>query len=134
MNVRLLLGTEDIFTHFDELAKMKKLPAFEDLVTTARSLHHTYSTARARDHVIVDIGASSLWAQTIPTGSKWVPVEIEESSLLQTKKKVGKHQTKPKPVPPPCKGDFVLAQAMDFLRDGLNSRKIAFAVAEGDVG
>ncbi|KAF8172930.1 hypothetical protein K438DRAFT_1772364 [Mycena galopus ATCC 62051] len=131
---RLLLGTEDIFTHFDELAKMKRLPAFEDLVATARSLHRTYSTARARDHAIIDIGTSSLWAQTIPTGSKWVPVEIEESSLLQTKKKAGTRKAKPKPVPPPCKGDFVLAQAMDFLRDGLNSRKIAFAVAEGDVG
>ncbi|KAF8146206.1 hypothetical protein K438DRAFT_1781185 [Mycena galopus ATCC 62051] len=134
MIVRLLLGTEDIFTHFDELAKMKRLPAFEDLIATARSLHHTYSTARTRDHAIIDIGTSSLWAQTIPTGSKWVPVEIEKSSLLQTKKKAGKRKAKLKPVPPPCKEDFVLAQAMDFLRDGLNSRKIAFAVAEGDVG
>ncbi|KAJ7657605.1 hypothetical protein B0H14DRAFT_3078164 [Mycena olivaceomarginata] len=113
--------------------KDEKLPAFEDLVTTARSLHRTYSTARARDHAIVDIGASSLWAQTIPTGSKWVPVEIEESSLLQTKKKVGKRQTKPKPVPPPCKGDFVLAQAMDFLRDGLNSQKNCFCMHKGHI-
>ncbi|KAJ7846782.1 hypothetical protein B0H13DRAFT_1579800, partial [Mycena leptocephala] len=31
-------------------------------------------------------------------------------------------------------GDFVLAQAIDLIRDGMNSRKMATAVAEGDVG
>ncbi|KAJ6537322.1 hypothetical protein B0H10DRAFT_1631567, partial [Mycena sp. CBHHK59/15] len=31
-------------------------------------------------------------------------------------------------------GDFVLAQEIDFIRDTMNSRKLATAVAEGDIG
>ncbi|KAJ7805931.1 hypothetical protein B0H14DRAFT_2526395 [Mycena olivaceomarginata] len=134
---RLLLGTDDVFEYFDNRAKANQLPDFESLATVARTLYHTYSTARARDHAVVDTGSASAWAKAIPTGTTWVPVEIEDSSVDQstkTKRKPRKKPRKPKPVPPPCKGDFVLAQAIDFLRDALNSRKIAFAVAEGDVG
>ncbi|KAJ6599623.1 hypothetical protein B0H10DRAFT_2322822 [Mycena sp. CBHHK59/15] len=115
----LLLGTSDIITHFDMLAEANKLPDFEELVTTAKTLHRTFSAARARDHALFDIGAASAWAKTIPTGTPWVPMKGKKN---------------PKPVPRPCKGDFVLAQAMDFLRDSINSRKTAIAVAEGNVG
>ncbi|KAJ6529412.1 hypothetical protein DFH09DRAFT_934780 [Mycena vulgaris] len=130
----LLLGTSDILAHFTKLAESKKLPDFEELVLTAKKLHRTYSTARARDHAIFDTGTTSEWAKTIPTGSEWVPIDVEDSSLDQTKKKKSKGKKKERPIPPPCKGDFVLGQAIDFLRDGLNSRKATFAVAEGDVG
>ncbi|KAJ7131118.1 hypothetical protein C8R44DRAFT_829597 [Mycena epipterygia] len=116
------------------LAEEKRLPAFDDLVATAKKLHQTYSTARARDHAIYDTGSTSEWAKTIPTGSKWTPIDVEDSSLDQTKKKKSKGKKKAKPIPPPCKGDFVLGQAVDFFRDAINSRKIAFAVAEGNVG
>ncbi|KAJ7321064.1 hypothetical protein DFH08DRAFT_818878 [Mycena albidolilacea] len=47
---RLLLGVDNIFEHFDTLSSQKKLPDFEELVEIAKKLHHTYSTARARDH------------------------------------------------------------------------------------
>ncbi|KAJ6583252.1 hypothetical protein B0H10DRAFT_1890171, partial [Mycena sp. CBHHK59/15] len=134
----LLLGTSDIITHFDTLAEANKLPDFEELVTTAKTLHRTFSAARARDHALFDIGAASAWAKTIPTGTPWVPMKVEDSSLDDPQKKKAKRKGKgkknPKPVPRPCKGDFVLAQAMDFLRDGINSRKTAIAVAEGNVG
>ncbi|KAJ7609777.1 hypothetical protein DFH06DRAFT_1346255 [Mycena polygramma] len=132
----LLLGTDDIFSHFESLAKQKKLPELEDLVEMSKKLHRTYSTARGRDHAIHDTGATSAWAKTVPRGSAWVPIKVEDSSLdtAKKKKKSGAKKKKEKPVPPPCKGDFVLAQAIDFIRDGLNSRKMATAVAEGDVG
>ncbi|KAJ7789652.1 hypothetical protein B0H14DRAFT_3573085 [Mycena olivaceomarginata] len=124
---RLLLGTDDVFEYFDNRAKANQLPDFESLATVARTLYHTYSTARARDHAVVDTGSASAWAKAIPTGTT-----VDQST--KTKRKPRKKPRKPKPVPPSCKGDFVLAQAIDFLRDALNSRKIAFAVAEGDVG
>ncbi|KAJ7449486.1 hypothetical protein B0H11DRAFT_2161915 [Mycena galericulata] len=143
----LLLETDDIIAYFDKLAEGKELPDFEDnsnekpenypdfddLVATAKILHRTYSTAGARDHAIFDTGTTSAWAKTIPTGSPWVPMDVEDSSVDQKKKKKPSKK-KAKPVPPPCKGDFVLAQAIDFFRDAINSRKISFAVAEGNVG
>ncbi|KAJ7690965.1 hypothetical protein B0H17DRAFT_910637, partial [Mycena rosella] len=133
----LLLGTEDIFEYFDTLAIQKKLPDLEDLVDMAKKLHRTYSTARARDHAIYDIGMASTWAKTIPTGSPWVPIEVEQSSLDKSKKKKksnAKKKAKDMAAPPLCKGDFVLGQAMNFLRDGINSRKTSKAVATGSVG
>ncbi|KAJ6468897.1 hypothetical protein C8R45DRAFT_1078905 [Mycena sanguinolenta] len=135
----LLLGVDDIFEHFDVLSKQNKLPDLEELVTMSKKLHRTYSTARARDHAIHDIGSTTAWAQTVPTGTLWVPIPVEDSSLDTTAKKKKKKSSttkkkKDKPPAPPCKGDFVLAQAIDFIRDGINSRKLATAVAEGDVG
>ncbi|KAJ7104701.1 hypothetical protein C8R44DRAFT_542106, partial [Mycena epipterygia] len=133
----LLLGTADIFEHFDALSKQKQLPDLEDLVEMAKKLHRTYSTARARDHAIHDTGTTSEWAKTIPKGSLWVPIEVEDSSLDTSTKKKKKSTAKKKKqeTPPPrCKGDFVLGQAQDFIRDGMNSRKLATAVAEGNVG
>ncbi|KAJ7686992.1 hypothetical protein B0H17DRAFT_1160508 [Mycena rosella] len=123
---RLLLGTEDVFEHFAKLAEAKRLPAFDELVVTAQKLHQTYATARARDHAIFDTDDSH--------GSIWVPIDVEDSSLDQTKKKKSKGKKKEKSVPPRCTGDFVLAQCVDFLRDAINLRKVSFAVAEGDVG
>ncbi|KAJ7118583.1 hypothetical protein C8R43DRAFT_901373 [Mycena crocata] len=132
----LLLGTDDIFEYFDSLSTQKKLPNLDELLITAKTLHCTYSTARARDHAIYDTGTTSAWAKTIPKGSPWVPIDVEDSSLDKTKKKkkFSTKNKKEKATAPPCKGDFVLGQAFDFLRDGMNSRKIATAVAEGDVG
>ncbi|KAJ7083421.1 hypothetical protein C8R44DRAFT_722063 [Mycena epipterygia] len=123
----LILGAEDIFEHFDRLAKQKQLPDFEDLVEMAKKLHRTYSTERAHDHAIHDIGTTSEWAKTIPKGSPWVPIKKGSSA----KKKKNETPTIP---PSQCKGDFVLGQAQDFIRDGMNSRKMATAVAEGNVG
>ncbi|KAJ7687941.1 hypothetical protein B0H17DRAFT_898529, partial [Mycena rosella] len=130
----LLLGTDDIFGHFAGLAEAKKLPDIDSLVEIAKKLHHTYSTARAKDHAIFDIGTTSEWAKTVPTGTTWVPIVVEDSSLDTTKKKKSKRKKKDKPAPPPCTGDFVLGQAIDFFRDGLNSWEASFAVAEGNVG
>ncbi|KAJ6625297.1 hypothetical protein B0H10DRAFT_2161892 [Mycena sp. CBHHK59/15] len=133
----LLLGTNDIFEYFDSLSKQDKLPDLEELVEMAKKLHRTYSTARARDHAIHDTGTTTAWARTVPNGSAWVPIDVEDSSLdttQKTKKKSAGKKKKEKVPPPLCKGDFVLAQAIDFIRDGMNSRKMATAVAEGDVG
>ncbi|KAJ7354353.1 hypothetical protein DFH08DRAFT_773532 [Mycena albidolilacea] len=120
----LVLGTDDIFAYFKSLEHQKKLPTFEELSEMAKKLHRTYSTARARDHAIHDTGANSAWAKTVPAGSLWIP--RDKRSGCKSKKKNGSIA--------PSKGDFVLAQAIDFLRDGINSRKLATAVAEGDVG
>ncbi|KAJ7147592.1 hypothetical protein C8R43DRAFT_889597 [Mycena crocata] len=131
----LLLGTDDIFGYFERLSDEGKLPSIDELLETAKKLHRTYSTARARDHAIHDTGTMSVWSKTIPHGSTWVPIDIEDSSLDKVKKKKSSaKKKKEKAASTPCKGDFVLAQAFDFLRDGMNSRKIATAVAEGDVG
>jgi hypothetical protein len=88
-------------------------------------------------------GIASEWAQTVPTGSPWVPVEIEDSSLDTKKRKSSKKaadsttrkpkKPKTKPTPALRKGDFVLAQNIDFIRDGLNSRKLTTAIARGDI-
>lgn len=112
----------------------------------ARKLYRAYGTARGRDHAMYDTGTTSEWAQTVPMGSPWVPQEIEDSSLDTKKRKSSKkavpdsgkptkkpRKPKAKPIPKPCKGDFVLVQGFDFIRDGLNSRKITTAVAQGDI-
>ncbi|KAJ7717441.1 hypothetical protein B0H16DRAFT_1700968 [Mycena metata] len=132
----LMLGTTDIFAHFDTLAAAKQLPDLDVLTDIAKKLHRTYSSARAHDHAIHDTGSTTTWAKTIPRGSPWVPIEVEDSSLDAVKKKQTTTKRKGKEEQPktPCKGDFVLAQAIDFFRDALNSRKLATAVADGDVG
>ncbi|KAJ7785593.1 hypothetical protein B0H14DRAFT_3583865 [Mycena olivaceomarginata] len=91
----------------------------EELVEMAKKLHHTYSTARARDHAVHDTGSSTTWARTVAKGSLWVPIVVENSSLDTAAKKKRKSTTKKKKekaASPPCKG-------------GLST-----AVAEGDVG
>ncbi|KAJ7430967.1 hypothetical protein B0H11DRAFT_1763123 [Mycena galericulata] len=141
---RLAFKTGDIFTYFEGLGAAGTLPDIETLLPMARKLYRTYGTARGRDHAIYDTGSASEWAKTVPTGSPWVPQEIEKSSL-EAKKRTTKRKPaastarkprkqKEKPPPMPCKGDFVLAQEVDFIRDGLNSRKLATAVARGDIG
>ncbi|KAK6972305.1 hypothetical protein R3P38DRAFT_2812341 [Favolaschia claudopus] len=138
---RLSFKTDDIFAYFEGLAKSKKLPDIETLLPIARKLYRAYGTARGRDHAIYDTGHTSEWAQTVPSGSRWVAQEIENSSLDATKRKkktatsAAKKPRKPKEKPPPkpCLGDFVLAQNIDFIRDGLNSRKLTTAIARGDI-
>lgn len=106
----------------------------------ARKLYRAYGTARGRDQAMYYTGTTNEWAQTIPTGSPWIAQEVENSSLEKKKKTAPKptgqkpRKAKAKPTPKPCMGDFVLAQEIDFIRDGLNSRKIATAVARGDIG
>ncbi|KAJ7883570.1 hypothetical protein B0H13DRAFT_2235396 [Mycena leptocephala] len=142
---RIAFGTPDIFKYFEDLDKTGKLPDIETLLTMARKLYRAYGTARGRDHAMHDTGTSSEWAKTVPMGSPWIPQEIEISSLSTKKRKSKKKAADPiaskkprrpkaKPVPRPCKGDFVLAQDIDFIRDGLNSRKLTTAVARGDIG
>ncbi|KAJ6455537.1 hypothetical protein DFH09DRAFT_1255746 [Mycena vulgaris] len=140
---RLAFKTDDIFTYFDGLESTGNLPDFETLLPMARKLYRAYGTARGRDHAMYDTGTESEWAQTVPRGSSWVPSEIEHSSL-DTKKRKAKKKTaeqqakkprksKAKPAPKPCTGDFVFAQNVDFIRDGMNSRKLTTAVARGDI-
>ncbi|KAJ6503468.1 hypothetical protein C8R47DRAFT_968976 [Mycena vitilis] len=140
---RIAFKTNDIFEYFEGLVENKTLPDFETLLGMARKLYRAYGTARGRDHAIHDTGSTSEWAQTVPTGSAWIPRDIEESSLenkKSSKKKTANPTTrkarnpKAKPLAKPCKGDFVLAQNIDFIRDGLNSRKLTTAIARGDLG
>ncbi|KAJ6613371.1 hypothetical protein B0H10DRAFT_1791165, partial [Mycena sp. CBHHK59/15] len=126
----------DIFAYFADLAASKQLPDLEDLLVMARKLYRAYGTARGRDHALHDTGTTSEWAQTVPIGSPWVPAEVEDSSLEKkgkTKVLSAKKKTKTPKVKPVLEGDFVLAQEIDFIRDGLNSRKLAWAVADGDI-
>ncbi|KAJ7799418.1 hypothetical protein B0H13DRAFT_2391021 [Mycena leptocephala] len=125
---RIAFGTPDIFKYFEDLDKTGKLPDIETLLTwPANSTVHTVqlvvviTQCMTREHRI-------------------------EISSLSTKKRKSKKKVadpiaskkprkpKAKPVPKPCTGDFVLAQDMDFIRDGLNSRKLTTAVARGDIG
>lgn len=136
----LAFKTDDIFTYFEGLEAAGKLPDIETLLPMARKLYRAYGTARARDHAMHDTSTTSEWAKIVPTGSPWVPLEIEDSSLEKKKRKSTKkapksttRKTKPKPAPEPCKGDFVLAQEFDFIRDGINSRRLTTAVARGDI-
>ncbi|KAJ7688815.1 hypothetical protein B0H17DRAFT_1331988 [Mycena rosella] len=141
---RLAFKTDDIFVYFEELERTGKLPDMETLLPMARKLYRAYGTARGRDHAMHDTGMASEWAQTVPAGTPWVPQEIEDSSLdlkkrKGTKKALGSatqktRKAKQKPVPEPCLGDFVLAQGIDFIRDGINSRKLMIFVARGDIG
>ncbi|KAJ7706777.1 hypothetical protein B0H17DRAFT_850412, partial [Mycena rosella] len=131
----LLLKTDNIFGYFNKLAADGKLLSLDELAELAKKLHWTYLTLRARDHAVFDTGSTSAWAQTVPTGSMWVPIQVEDSSLDKTPNTMKKKSAlKKKQTRGPCKGDFVLGQSIDFLRDGLNSRKMATAVADGDVG
>ncbi|KAJ7930249.1 hypothetical protein B0H13DRAFT_2309719 [Mycena leptocephala] len=121
----LAFETEDIFTYF------------KDLFMMARKLYRAYGTARGRDHAMFDTGTSTEWAKTVLSGSVWVPAEIEDSSLDKKKRKSKKptaKEKKEKHPPKLCKGDHVLAQDIDFIRDALNSRKLATAVATEDLG
>ncbi|KAJ6558349.1 hypothetical protein B0H19DRAFT_906888, partial [Mycena capillaripes] len=140
---RLAFKTDDIFKYFEGLAETRNLPDFETLLPIARKLYRAYGTARGRDHAMYETGTTGEWAQTIPMGSAWIPQEIEDSSLEKKRKSKGKafnpsakkkKKKKALPTAPPCEGDFVLAQDIDFIRDSLNSRKLTTAVACGDVG
>ncbi|KAJ7672981.1 hypothetical protein DFH06DRAFT_1319207 [Mycena polygramma] len=115
----LAFNTDDIFAYFADLKAADNLPSFEDLFSTAQKLYRAYATARGRD-----------------PGSIWVPTEIEDSSLDKKKRKskAASKKTKEKPPPKTYKGDRVLAQEIDFIRDAINSRKLATAVATGDLG
>ncbi|KAJ6608723.1 hypothetical protein B0H10DRAFT_1815145 [Mycena sp. CBHHK59/15] len=138
----LAFKTADIFLHFETLQTAKMLPDMETLLPMARKLYRAYATARGRDHALYDVGETSEWANTVPAGFVWTPAEIEDSSLDKKPKKTKatekqpKKPRKPKKKPPPKQydGDFVLAQEIDFIRDAMNSRKLATAVAEGDIG
>lgn len=114
----------------------------------ATQLHRAYSSFHGRDRALYDSGETSIWAKTVPAGSPWTPVPVDDSSL-DTKKKKKQKSNKPPKVPkkppakkkpeddipkPPFKGDHVLAQSINFIIDGMNSREAAYAVAEGDVG
>ncbi|KAJ7769072.1 hypothetical protein DFH07DRAFT_938258 [Mycena maculata] len=135
----LAFKTEDIFEYFKGLKAADKLPVFDDLFITAQKLYRAYGTARGRDRAMFDTSTSSEWAKTVPTGSVWVPAEIEKSSLDKNPRKSRKpakattRKKKEKPDPKPCQGDHVLGQSIDFIRDALNSRKLATAVASGDL-
>ncbi|KAJ6559823.1 hypothetical protein B0H19DRAFT_1210268 [Mycena capillaripes] len=140
---RLAFKTDDIFKYFEGLAETRNLPDFETLLPIARKLYRAYGTARGRDHAMYETGTTGEWAQTIPMGSAWIPQEIEDSSLEKKRKSKGKafnpsakkkKKKKVQPTAPPCEGDFVLAQDIDFIRDSLNSRKLSTAVVRGDVG
>ncbi|KAJ6614033.1 hypothetical protein B0H10DRAFT_2268702, partial [Mycena sp. CBHHK59/15] len=138
---RVAFNAEDIFEYFEGLETAHTLPDFETLLPIARKLYRAYGTARGRDHAMYDTGITSEWAQTVPTGSPWTPVEIEDSSLEKKPRKSKQPPTarkakkpKEKPAPKQCKGDFVFAQNVDFIRDGINSRKLTTAVAQGDLG
>ncbi|KAK6993185.1 hypothetical protein R3P38DRAFT_2567352 [Favolaschia claudopus] len=143
---RLSFKTDNIFAYFEGLETAKTLPDFETLLPIARKLYRAYGTARGRDHAMFDTGATSLWAQTVPPGSPWVAQDIEYSSLETANRKRAKNaainstapkktrKAKEKSPPKPCIGDFVLAQNIDFIRDGLNSRKLTTAIARGDIG
>ncbi|KAJ7145966.1 hypothetical protein C8R44DRAFT_826975 [Mycena epipterygia] len=138
--VYLAFKTDNIFDYFEGLEKAKKLPDIEMLLPMACKLYCTYGTARGHDHAMHDTGTTSEWAQT-------VPMEIENSSLDTKKRKSSKkaadsvtqkttkktRKLKTKPILKPCKGNFVLVQGVDFICDGLNSRKITTAVARGDI-
>ncbi|KAJ7079843.1 hypothetical protein C8R44DRAFT_909020 [Mycena epipterygia] len=144
----LAFKTNNIFDHFETLQKTDTLPDMEELFPMAQKLYRAYATARGRDHALYDVGETSEWAKTVPEGSVWIPAEIEDSSLEKKgrKKKMKpasefgdqqpKTARKPKEKSPPKQydGDFVLAQEIDFIRDAMNSRKLATAVAEGDIG
>ncbi|KAJ7090973.1 hypothetical protein C8R43DRAFT_1142062 [Mycena crocata] len=141
----LAYKTDDIFfAYFNDLEKQNKLLDMETLLPMARQLYRVYGTVRGRNHAIYNTGTTRESAQTVPTGSRWVACEIEESSLEPKKRKSTKkpaisstqkpQKTKLKPVPKPCKGDFVFAQNLNFIRDGLNLRKLTTAVAHGDIG
>ncbi|KAJ7805241.1 hypothetical protein B0H14DRAFT_3485292 [Mycena olivaceomarginata] len=108
----LAFKTDDIFVHFETLEKTKTLPDMETLLPMARKLYRAYATARGRDHALYDVG------ETNPG----------DTHPKKTRKR------KEKPPPKRYEGDFVLAQEIDFLRDAINSRKLATAVAEGDIG
>ncbi|KAJ6605005.1 hypothetical protein B0H10DRAFT_1957326 [Mycena sp. CBHHK59/15] len=120
----------------------KMLPDMETLLPMVRKLYRAYATARGRDHALYNVGETSEWANMVPAGSVWTPAEIEDSSIDKKPKKTKatekqpKNPRKPKKKPPPKQydGDFVLAQEIDFIRDTMNSRKLATAVAEGDIG
>ncbi|KAJ6629792.1 hypothetical protein B0H10DRAFT_2160400 [Mycena sp. CBHHK59/15] len=134
---QLVLKTNDIFQYFEGLVQTNKLPDVEILLPIARKLYRAYGMARGRDQAMHYTGTTNEWAQTVPTGSPWIAQEIETSSLEKKSKAktTGKkpRKAKAKPAPKACAGDFVLAQEIDFIRDGLNSRKLATAVARGDI-
>jgi hypothetical protein len=121
-------GCIDIFEHFKSLAKTNSLPEFEELEDLARKLHRSYSSTRAHYRALNDPDLSSEWAQFVPTGSPWRSPIIDENSQVPTQPKKGKANQAE------FKGDRTLANSIAFLRDGILSREMAYATAEGDPG
>jgi hypothetical protein len=133
-------GCIDIFEHFQTLARLDRLPEFEELEELARKLHRSYSSTRAHYRALNDADPSSNWVQFVPIGSPWCPPVVDETSLSSTQQKKGKEKQQVHPesegstLSDEFKGDRTLANSIAFLRDGILSREMAFATAEGDPG
>ena len=99
---RLALGTTDIFTHFNKLGEINKLPAFEDLEKMALQLFRGYTSSRAQHRAMHDPNGESEWSKVVPPGTKWTGPIAEDSSAdigITSKKPRAPKATKA-PAPP----------------------------------
>ena len=69
---RLALGTTDIFTHFNKLGEINKLPAFEDLEKMALQLFQGYTSSQTQHCAMHNPNGESesgrRWCRLAPSG------------------------------------------------------------------
>jgi hypothetical protein len=131
----------DLVEHFKSLATQNKLLEFKELQSTALMLHRTFLSTRAHYRALHDTTGMSDWVKYVCVGSPWTPPFIDPTSLsasqAQTKNKLTKKTQNPKGSEvgaPPFKGDRALANSIALMWDAMISRKMSYAIAEGDVG
>jgi hypothetical protein len=150
-----MLGTDDIFAYFKDKGTAGQTPTLEDLETMAKYLSRQYSTQRAYERALDEYDADNPYS--VPLGTPWKARPAEKSSQHvqsrkgASKKKQGKENTetedntsmsktkgkKKKELMPPQAdflGDRSLGKSMAFMKDTMMSRKMSYAVAEGDIG
>lgn len=133
---------KDIFEHFKSLSVSKALPDIEVLEKTARILHCAFSSTRGLYYALGDTTATNSWTEIVALGSPWSPSPVIASSQpskpppksTNSQKAADEASTKPDTAGRHIKGDRVLANSINFMRDALMSREMSYAIAEGDVG
>ncbi|KAH6893918.1 hypothetical protein BKA70DRAFT_1117540 [Coprinopsis sp. MPI-PUGE-AT-0042] len=140
-------GCDDLLAYFEQKEAAGTLPEIEDLEKMSITLHRAYSCRGAMYAALGDTTASSQWSDTVPLGTPWRDSELESSTgamdappknTMKNKPAKGKKAKKANPMkhetPRHPSSDYVLANSISLILDGLIAIEFAYATAEGDVG
>ncbi|KAH6876910.1 hypothetical protein BKA70DRAFT_1023112, partial [Coprinopsis sp. MPI-PUGE-AT-0042] len=139
-------GCNDLLAYFDQIEAAGTLPEIEDLEKMSVTLHQAYSCRTALYSALGDTTASSSWSDTVPQGTPWRESELgstgaTEAPAANTKKsnptkgkKVKKAKARKPDTPRHPSSDYMLANSISLIQDGLIAIEFAYATAEGNVG
>lgn len=134
---RILLKTNDLVTHFADLAEKNMLPTIHELRAAAKGLNHKYGSTQAYNLALKGIQRelpSPSFSNHVPERVvPPAPVPEAERAVAQVGVLLGTSN----PVDPSEKefsGDWGLANSILIVRDGIWFIEYCQAVASGDIG